>query len=85
MVLEKNLNTAVELYKKLKITNNKNITKNDNPNKTFLDFKNLSILFCLNVKVLKSSGLLTKPLFLPIFKNLFFLSLIIYSEDKSLK
>ena len=75
VVLVKNLNTVVELYKKLKKTNNKAITKNANPKKTFLDFKILSRLFFLIVKVLKSSELLIKPLFLPIFKNLFFIML----------
>ena len=42
VVLVKNLNTVVELYKELKKTNNKVIIKNANPNKTFLDPEDFS-------------------------------------------
>ena len=52
---------------------------------SFFNFKILTMLLSLIVSVFKSSELLVKPLFLPIFKNLFFLSFIISSADKSLK
>ena len=54
------------------------------PNNNFFDLKMLSKLFFLMVKLLKSSTLLIKPSFLPIFKNLFFLSFIISSDVISL-
>ena len=51
------------------------------PISIFLDFKISIILISLIVSVLISSELLIKPSFLPIFRNLFFLSLKISSED----
>ena len=73
VVQERNINIAAVLYKK----KNNNITDNiKNPVKKniFSFFLNNSFnLFFFNSKVLKFSGLLIKPLLLPIFKNLFFL------------
>ena len=72
---EKNLKIVVEPYKKI----SKEIkTAKDTPIKIvrfFLELKNSLKLFSLTTKELNCSTSLIKPLPLPIFKNLFFLSL----------
>ena len=73
VVQEKNINVVVGLYKKIRIEINK---ATDNPNidkKNFLDLKKILNWLSNGLSELKSSRLLMKPLFLPIFKNLFFL------------
>ena len=85
VVQEKNTNTVVDLYRK-KYEEIKKIKSSPIPtNKFFLDLKILSILELLEFNELKLSKLSINPLFLPILKNLFFLSLKISSGDIILK
>ena len=72
--LVKNINVVAERYK----IKYRNTTIAENPAKTlnlfsFKNFINKSNLTDVCFKLLISSGLLIKPLLLPIFKNLFFL------------
>ena len=81
----KNLKIVVVLYKK--INKEIKIAKN-NPieiERFLLDFKKSLKLFSLTFNELNCSTSLIKPLPLPIFKNLFFLSLNISSSDIDLK
>ena len=71
---EKSLSVVVVLYRN-KETNNIEIDIKVSAIRVFL-FCSISLvkLFCIGLKELKSSIFSMKPLFLPILKNLFFLS-----------
>jgi len=79
VALEKNIKNVVENYEiisnkiKIKTTNDGNII--------FFEYKILMISFCGAFKEPVSAVSVVNPLFLPIFKNLFFLLLKISSPD----
>ena len=75
VVQEKNIKSAVEPYKKDMIDRIKIKIRADDIKIFFLDLKIWSKLLPEEFKELRFSKLSIKPLFLPIFKNLFFLSL----------
>ena len=85
VVQDKITNVAAELYNwvinKIKLTN----TSPKIEIKNLLDLSILIRLVLGALRELKSSTLLINPLLLPIFKNLFFLSLKISSDDIVLK
>ena len=78
----KNLSTVTEDYKFQisKTTNAIKINPLKDASKKIFDFKTLYIIFFLIINLLKSSVLVIKPSFLPILRNLFFLSINISSE-----
>ena len=77
VVQEKNTKNVAENYEKINIDSKTRTTKNGNSD--FFDSKISKILFCGTFKEPRSAVFVTKPLFLPIFKNLFFLLLKISS------
>ena len=77
VVQEKNTKNVVENYEKINNASKTRTTKDGNSN--FLESKISKILFCGTFKEPRSAVFVTKPLFLPIFKNLFFLLLKISS------
>ena len=86
VALEKNIKNVAENYEI--INNNIKIKMANDVNINFFEYKILIISFCGAFKELVSPVFVTNPLFLPIFKNFFFLSLKISSPDidsKSLK
>ena len=79
VVLGKNIKSVVENYE---IINNKIRIKTANDgNIIFFEYKILIISFCGAFKEPVSAVFDANPLFLPIFKNLFFLLLKISSPD----
>ena len=78
-VREKNTKNVVGNYDKTNIKIKIKIPKKSGNN--FFDCKISKILFCLTLKEPISAVFEIKPLFLPIFRNLFFLSLKISSLD----
>ena len=86
VVLEKNIKNVAENYEI--ISNNITIKIANEVNSNFFEYKILITSFCGAFKELVSLVFIANPLFLPIFKNFFFLLLKISSPDidsKSLK
>ena len=77
---EKNIKNVAENYKKISAAIK--IKTIEEINKNFFDHKILKISFCGAFNEPRSLVVVTNPLFLPIFKNLFFLLLKISSPDK---
>ena len=76
---EKNIKSAVENYKKINNIIKISMTKDGIRNFFFCKISKISLGRAL--RELKSAVFVTKPLFLPIFKNLFFLLLKTSSPD----
>ena len=79
VVQEKNIKSVAENYKKINTIIRISAAKKGTRNLFFIKISKISFRGAL--KELRSTVLETKPLPLPIFKNLFFLSLKISSPD----